>query len=169
MSIHFHQEKKLHLVTIEKDLPCQVMDPADKLHQLIYTKMQEMYAKSGYEKPWAGYFVMDNNVVIGSCGFKGTPVNNKVEIAYFTFPGYEQKGYASEMCKQLTELALVTDPGITVTAQTLTTHAVSIKILEKNGYAKTGTAMDDEVGEVMEWTYMAARKSSAPGQADISW
>ena len=49
---------------------------------------------------WDGYFVVDTDTreVVGSCAFKGPPTEaGTVEIAYFTYPGFEGKGYATSM------------------------------------------------------------------------
>ena len=53
-----------------------------------------------YLRPWLGYFALRNSVCIGTCGFKGPPENNRVEIAYFTFPEYEGRGYATQMAER---------------------------------------------------------------------
>jgi [ribosomal protein S5]-alanine N-acetyltransferase len=66
----------------------------------------EFYKRVGYVPPWIGYFVKLDAEIVGSAGFKGKPKNNKVEIAYGTFPQYEGKGIGTEMCRQLVLLAL---------------------------------------------------------------
>lgn len=46
---------------------------------------------------WGGYIILDETTgeVIGSCAFKAPPTaQGTVEIAYFTFPGFEGQGYA---------------------------------------------------------------------------
>ena len=55
-----------------------------------------------------GYFVVDEGTreVVGSCAFKTLPTDEgSVEIAYFTYPGFEGRGYATEMASKLIELA----------------------------------------------------------------
>ena len=44
------------------------------------------YDKVGYDPPWIGYFVAnENREIIGCAAFKGMPINNQVEIAYGVF------------------------------------------------------------------------------------
>ena len=44
--------------------------------------------------------------VIGSCAFKAPPSEDgTVEIAYFTYPTFERRGYATAMARELIELA----------------------------------------------------------------
>ena len=66
----------------------------------------EMYAKTGFLRPWIGYLAARDSNIVGTCGFKGPPQNNSVEIAYFTFPGHEGDGVATAMAIALVELAL---------------------------------------------------------------
>ena len=122
--------------------------------KMVYDKLQSLYERVGYQEPWVGYFATINNQIVGSCGFKNLPGNDrKVEIAYVTMPEFEGKGYASEMCKQLIQISLNKDSSVTITAQTLQTNVPSHKILIKNHFSQTGTIIDDEYGEIMEWTY----------------
>jgi RimJ/RimL family protein N-acetyltransferase len=63
--------------------------------------MNEFYPKIGFHLPWVGYFVLDNNQVVGTGGFTGPPKDGKVEIAYWTFKQFEGKGVASFTCSEL--------------------------------------------------------------------
>jgi hypothetical protein len=60
----------------------------------------QLYRVVGYEPPWVGYLAFENGICVGSCGFKSPPQDNRVEIAYFTFPGHEQ---ARASCHPVTE------------------------------------------------------------------
>lgn len=113
----------------------------------------DFFNRIGYHPPWIGYVVQFDNDLVGTAAFKGEPINGKVEIAYGVFPQYQQRGIGTGIAKQLTELALRTDPNLTVTAQTLPEENYSTRILQKNGFVRTGTAWDDDEGEVWEWTY----------------
>ena len=110
------------------------------------------YERVGFIKPWIGYFATpDGAEIIGCGGFKGKPVNGKVEIAYGTFKKYEGRGMATEICKQLVLLARQTDPSIRVTARTLMETNASTRVLKKNGFEFTGIVNDDDDGDVWEW------------------
>lgn len=127
---------------------------ANDLCKDIFDAFEEYYPVIGFHSPWIGYFIVRENTVVGSCGYKGQPQNGKVEIAYTTFPDYEKQGLATEACRQLVELALKTDSSLTVIAYTLRENNASTRILKRNGFEYTGDAIDEKDGmEVWEWTY----------------
>ncbi|MGI8897844.1 MAG: GNAT family N-acetyltransferase [Pyrinomonadaceae bacterium] len=65
----------------------------------------QLYRAVGYEPPWGGYLAFENGACVGSCGFKSPPQTNRVEIAYFTFPGHEARGIATQMASELIRIA----------------------------------------------------------------
>ncbi len=69
--------------------------------QMVFAMQQEYYLKVGYSTPWIGYFAVENGQYIGTCAFKGKPEDNRVEIAYFTFPEHEGKGFATRCAENL--------------------------------------------------------------------
>lgn len=113
----------------------------------------DFFKKVGYEPPWISYYVQGNDVLMGCAAFKGAPQNGIVEIAYGTFEPYRQKGVGTQICKLLVELALKTDPAVTITARTLPEKNFSTRILGKNGFLFSGVVNDPEDGEVWEWVY----------------
>ena len=64
-----------------------------------------LYAAVGFKEPWIGYLVVASSQAVGTCGFKSPPLDGRVEIAYFTFPEYENRGLATQMAGQLIALA----------------------------------------------------------------
>ena len=113
----------------------------------------DFYKRVGYQPPWIGYYVEKNDQLVGSAGFKGRPVDGKVEIAYGTFERFRHQGIGTHMCRLLVELSLATDPSVIITARTLPEKNYSTSILEKNGFVRLGTVIDPEDGEVWEWQY----------------
>lgn len=113
----------------------------------------EFYKKVGFQPPWIGYYAEKEGQLVATCAFKGAPVEGKVEIAYATFPAYQHKGVATEMCGQLVALSLATDPSVQITARTLPEKGFSTRVLEKNGFVLLGSIQDPEDGEVWEWLY----------------
>jgi [ribosomal protein S5]-alanine N-acetyltransferase len=110
-----------------------------------------LYSAAGYVRPWLGYFALEDSVCIGTCGFKGPPQNNRVEIAYFTFPEYEQRGYARRMARMLVEMAQAFDKDVIIAAQTLPKESASTAILRRLGFVLMGSIDHPEDGEVWEW------------------
>ena len=113
----------------------------------------DFYHRIGYNPPWIGYFAQLDGKLVGAAAFKGKPIDNKIEIAYGTFPQYQNQGVGTQMANALVQLALKTDPAIRVTAQTLKEENYSVRILRKNNFKLIGTAIDEDEGEVWEWEY----------------
>ena len=97
-----------------------------------------------------GYLAIENGQCIGACGFKSPPQNNRVEIAYFTFPEHEARGVATRMTSELIRLALDTKPAVTVAAQTLPEENASTSILKKLRFRLVGVVEHPEDGLVWE-------------------
>jgi ribosomal-protein-alanine N-acetyltransferase len=118
------------------------------------------YQMIGFNEPWIGYFVsLDGEIFVGAGGFKGKPIDGKVEIAYATFESHRRKGIGTQICHELVKLVLATNPSLRITARTLKDGTASMKILEKNGFTCLGTVIDPEDGEVLEWQYRSPQGS----------
>jgi RimJ/RimL family protein N-acetyltransferase len=112
------------------------------------------YQMVGYSLPWIGYFAtIDGKQMVGAGGFKGRPMQNKVEIAYTIFKQHEGKGLGAALCKMLVLLAKKTDPCVVVTARTLMEENASVKLLRRNGFLFKGVVNDKDDGDVWEWEY----------------
>ena len=117
----------------------------------VFYVFQNYYPKIGFQLPWVGYFAILNGEVLGTGGFKGAPKNNTVEIAYGVVPEKEGKGYATQICRRLTQMALEHDNSLRVTARTLMEENASTSILKKCNYTFVGVVDDPEDGQVWEW------------------
>lgn len=111
----------------------------------------QLYRTAGLQPPWICYMAVANGSVVGTCGFKSAPVDGRVEIAYFTFPGYEGKGVATQMARMLLSIARDAQPQLVVAAQTLPERNPSHRVLEKLGFSRKGTLQHPEDGTVLEW------------------
>ena len=120
------------------------------LHELSQSVAQhslEFMRTFSLETPadWFGYMVVEAGTqqMVGTCSFKGPAVDHAVEIAYFTFPGFEGRGIATAMTGFLLERA-VHLPGVTaVIAHTAAEPGASTRILEKQGFTRTGAVEED--------------------------
>lgn len=133
-------------------------DKSDKLYasaecQQLLSIYESFYVEIGFNIPWVGYFVMDQDQIVGSCGFVSQPIDGKVEIAYWTFKDFEGQGMASFACKELVSLTYQTDPGLIITAKTAPEHNASTKILENNNFQFTEIVQDHEIGDAWLWTH----------------
>ncbi|MGI4872945.1 MAG: GNAT family N-acetyltransferase [Janthinobacterium lividum] len=121
--------------------------------QMLLKTYDEYYQKIGYNLPWVGYFVTKENQIVGSCGFIGQTKEGKVEIAYWTFKGYERQGTSTFSCKELILISQQSDPTIIITAKTAPEHNTSTKILQNNGFTFAEIVQDDEIGVAWLWTF----------------
>ncbi|WP_370574339.1 GNAT family N-acetyltransferase [Methanomethylovorans sp.] len=139
----------MELIPITQD--ASQMIPDEENCQMVFAMQQEYYLKVGCNRPWIAYFTVEDGQYIGTCAFKGKPAGNRVEIAYFTFPDHEGKGFATRMCRELVEIAQKHDGSVFVCARTLPQISASTRVLENNGFTMTGTVIDPDDGEVWEW------------------
>ncbi len=90
--------------------------------------------------------------VVGVCAFKDHPnADGIVEIAYFTYPPYEERGIATAMARALIAIARSQPNAPQVIAHTLPERNASTRVLEKNGLRFAGEVMDPEDGRVWRW------------------
>ena len=125
-----------------------------------------MLQRTGATRPWTGYLAVDRaqQIIVGTCSFTAPPdPEGVVEIAYFTFPPFEGRGYASAMAAGLVELAEGTGGIRRVRAHTLPEGNASTRILEKLGFERVGEAVDPEAGHVWRWERKAAGTSFTAG------
>jgi RimJ/RimL family protein N-acetyltransferase len=101
---------------------------------------------------WFGHFAIEaeSQQLAGVCSLKGPPVDGAVEIAYFTFPGFEGRGIGTEMARFTLERARQL-PGVKLAiAHTAPEGGASTRILEKIGMSFAGEA-EEEGMRVWRW------------------
>jgi [ribosomal protein S5]-alanine N-acetyltransferase len=100
-----------------------------------------------YETPpeWFGYLAIEGETqrLCGVCTFKGPEVEGAVEMAYFTFPGFEGRGIGTEMARFLVECAKSLRDVTRVIAHTAPEISAATRILEKVGMRTTGDTEED--------------------------
>ncbi len=143
----------MHLIAIQERFEENETLASNSLHKETIQITTNFYKKVGFVPPWIGYYVEENNNLVGSAGFKGPPINGTVEIAYGTFEEYRKQGIGTAICKKLVELSLNTDPSIKITATTFQKENFSARVLKKNNFVCVGTLNDPEDGEVWQWEY----------------
>ena len=143
----------MQLVVIERDGTVQGIDAIPDVAKEALAMTVEFYGRAGFAPPWGSYIALEEDVPVGACGFKGAPKEGRVEIAYFTFPGGENRGVATRVAALMIEIAKVADPSVVVTARTLVEPNASHRVLIKSGFRNAGVVVDPEDGEVLEWVY----------------
>ena len=111
--------------------------------------------QSDHPDPWLyGYAVFDPRAgeIVATCGFKRMDsVDDVVEIAYGVAPGYQGRGYATELADGLVRFAF-DDPAVhLVIAHTLAQPNASTRVLAKCGFERTAEIVDPDDGPVWRW------------------
>jgi [ribosomal protein S5]-alanine N-acetyltransferase len=119
----------------------------------------DFYRAIGFREPWISYLALAGSTPVGICSFKSAPVEGRVEIGYFTFPGYEGQGVATSMATALVARAAAEGGGVLITAQTQCERGASHRVLEKIGFRPAGTIDHPEDGTVLEWYLTAVHGS----------
>jgi ribosomal-protein-alanine N-acetyltransferase len=109
------------------------------------------YRVVGFEPPWIGYVAVHDGKPVGGGAFKGPPRGGVAEIAYYTLPELEGRGYATATARALVEVARAHDPAVRLIAQTLPAPNASNALLRKLGFTFAGPVLHPEDGEVWEW------------------
>ena len=154
MSKAKHHISTMQLVPIDADgnVPLAAEDKSGSLQNVI-EQMVALYGRRGFQRPWIGYVAVEDGLCVGTCAFTGPPANDEVEVAYFTFPGYEGRGVASRMAAALVDQtqAAVAEKGLTFTAHTLPQESASTRILRRLGFTLLGDIVHPEDGTVWKW------------------
>lgn len=130
---------------------------ADVVHRVVGRTLAALPAGID-ELHWGGYLAVDEDTreVVGSCAFKSPPTDEgAVEIAYFTYPGFEGRGYATSMARKLIALARGSATVKQIIAHTLPEPSASTRVLEKVGMSFVGEVIDPEDGRVWRWQVLA--------------
>ncbi len=112
-----------------------------------------LYRRTGASAPWIAYLgrVRDSRAFVGICSFKDACRGGRVEIAYYTFPPYRQRGFGAAMAGALVDLARRHPDVREVIAHTEPLSSASTRILAGLGFDNTGTVFDARDGEIWRW------------------
>jgi [ribosomal protein S5]-alanine N-acetyltransferase len=116
-----------------------------------YAANAELHRRLGFTPPWGSYIAVDAGGAVGGGAFVGPPRENRVEIAYFTLPEAQGRGYATRTAAALIAIARQCEAKIFITALTLPHINASTRILQRLGFNFHGNAHDADAGEVWEW------------------
>lgn len=140
---------KLITIQINEDKSKTIFSSKDC--QDLLEAYENYYPIIGFNLPWVGYFIYKDGKIVGSCGFTGKPTNGQVEIAYWTFKEFENKGIASFACQELIKIAKKENEKIKIIAKTAPEHNASTKILEKSNFIYSEMVQDEEIGDAWLW------------------
>ena len=134
-------------------LPAGSLGDAESHLREVAKAYGELYDRVSPSPPWIGYLAEDETTgtIVGACGYKGDCRDGAVEIAYFSFPSFEGRGFATEMARLLSDLAWRQRDARIVRAHTLPEENASVRLLRRLGFSWLGTVDDPEDGPVWRW------------------
>ena len=157
----------LELVCATADvLQCWMADPAalaDELDLHIPDGWPEfpetipytlaVLAEPGSDSQWWMYFFIDqaSGQLIGSGGYKGAPVDGRVEIGYEIAPEFRGRGLATQAAGLLVEKAFASGLAEVVQAQTLPEHNPSTAILQRLGFTRISDGFEADAEQTWVW------------------
>ena len=128
-------------------LPATGVEPIEILEYLraLVRRLQA----AGSRSVW---MVIADDTVVGLCGFKSAPdASGAVEIGYGLNAEYRGRGHATRAIGLLV-LAACEDPTVRVlTAEIAIANIASHRVVEANGFVRTGSRIDDDDGELVIW------------------
>lgn len=133
---------------------CANADAIAELLGDVAAEQADLYEQTGAQEPWIAYLAYDpdGNEIVGICAFKDMPEDEMVEIAFFTFPGYERRGFGGAMAAGLIGIAWATGAVDTIFAHTVRNEDdPSVRILRKLGFTLVGPAEYPVDGPVLQW------------------
>ena len=142
----------MKLIPIEQDGKVATEGQCTFLPEVLELTV-DLYGRRGFEPPWTGYVAEEHGTVVGACSFVGPPSDGEVEIAYFTFPGNEGRGFATRMASELLALteAAAAELGLAYIAYTLPQENASTVVLRRLGFTLLGPIDHPEDGIVWKW------------------
>jgi [ribosomal protein S5]-alanine N-acetyltransferase len=128
------------------------MEPDSMPPAFVASRALEL-AAAGHPLPWATTFLIVNDEdarIVGGCGFKTVPKLGRVEVGYGVAPSAQRRGAASEALQLLVHRAF--DAGATeVLAEVAPTNHASTRVVQKAGFEKIGSRVDNENECVVQW------------------
>lgn len=102
---------------------------------------------------WYAYLPIEikSNTLLGTCGFKGEPKDGFVEIGYEVSRAFRNRGYATDMVKNLINLAFSNNSVHSIVAYTLASNNPSVRVLKKCGFIFVKEVFDEEDGYLWKW------------------
>lgn len=127
--------------------------PADGVDsEAVLAYLRDLTPTVTYDGHGHIWMIVSGNEVVGLCGHKHRPADDgTVDIGYGVAESKQRRGYATDAVAAMLAKAKA-DPRITaLVAETATGNLPSQRVLQKNGFARIGTAIDPDDGEIIRW------------------
>ena len=162
------ETERLVLVCCDKEILEAYFDSEAKLAELLDINIPQKWTEFGepafrwtYDNitkgkaqlQWWSYLpvLKKENMLVGSCGYKGHPKNGMVEIGYEVAEAYRGKGLATEIAAALTRFAFQQEGVNKVQAHTLAMENESGTVLKKCGMKLAEEIEDPDDGKLWRW------------------
>jgi [ribosomal protein S5]-alanine N-acetyltransferase len=121
-------------------------------------KLVTMIESSQFASGMAWYIVLrEKHLLIGFVGFKGPPVDGRLDIGYALLESQHGKGYATEAVDTLTQWSFLDQRVQCVVGETLPELIASIRVMEKCGYQLSSSSTTGHDGEENVVQYQITR------------
>ena len=150
------------LETTEDDYVRLLLGAAPRHYQLADTPISspdilKMLA-SVASRVWAGFspaswLIVESGELVGLCSITRPPKDGCVDIGYGIAPSRRGLGYATRAVGEIVRWASDRPDVAALTAETSTANLASQRVLEANGFVRTGERVDDEDGPLICWRY----------------
>ena len=99
----------------------------------------------------ASWMIVDGDEIVGLCSLVKPPSSDGIDIGYGVAASQRGRGIATAAVKRLLDWARSDSRVMTVRAETSVLNTSSQRVLERNGFERTGQRIDDEDGEMICW------------------
>ena len=120
----------------------------------VMEMLRGIAAKMRENHPASAWLIVDGGEAVGLCSIIKT-AHGEAEIGYGIAESRRKRGHATRAVR-LMIAEILRDPKVRgIVAGTAVANIPSQRVLEENGFVKTGTRHDEEDGEVFVWRYRA--------------
>jgi len=126
----------------------------DEVTAMLHGVMAEVAPTTDKSVAW---LIADDGVVVGMTSFTRLGADGCYEIGYGVAPGHEGRGVMTAAIAALLPI-LAADGHAGLTAGTSVDNPGSQRVLERNGFVRTGTRDDPEDGALITWAIDLTKK-----------
>ena len=127
-------------------VPDSAIAPPDVLEMLA-----RLAAEIGAEFSPSAWMMVEDGEIVGLCSIARIPQDGEIHIGYGVAPARQGRGCTTRAIAQLLEWGR-SDPRVAlISAETGVENIASQRVLERNGFIRTGERIDAEDGPVICW------------------
>jgi len=132
--------------------PNLALPPGGVSPEPVLAMLRELMKPARAVHPASDWLILDGNEVVGLIGLKApADAEGKIDFGYGIADSRQRRGHASRAVALMLK-AIAGDNLIRlVTAETAVDNIASQRVLEKNGFQRTGTRLDPEDGPLFCW------------------